>query len=34
LVEDQVRVELPPLETLLGLALIVTVGAATVTVVD
>ncbi len=35
-VEDQVSVELPPLETLVGLALIVTVGAAaeTVTVAD
>ncbi len=36
LVEDQVKVELPPLETLLGLALIVTdgAGAETVTVAD
>jgi hypothetical protein len=35
-VEDQVRVELPPLATVLGLALNVTVGAgvATVTVAD
>ncbi len=35
-VEDQLSVELPPLETLVGLALIVTVGAAadTVTVAD
>jgi len=36
LVEDQVKVELPPLATLVGLALIVTVGAGaeTVTVAD
>jgi hypothetical protein len=32
LVDDQVRVELPPLATVLGLALSVTVGAGVVTV--
>jgi hypothetical protein len=31
LVEDQVNVELPPLDTLLGVALIVTVGALALT---
>lgn len=33
LVEDQVKVEVPPLATLVGLALIVTVGAGAETVI-